>query len=307
MIIEGVTWSFHLVMMITIVVWLSTLCLYFIFLMGWHFSYKSIMWPGVDLWFNILSLMALIIAAALESAHVWRWNYRNGLPLQSQLPAYAMNSNRNSLYGSGIGNIGLSGGLGSRHFCGGGGYSVSNQRDCMEMLQAMAGINLYYGHHIFSTIFLWVCVILYVVSTFIAWRLYREFEKRYFNDTNGSHAPGMSAYLDDLTCGNCCDIFDVFGDMKETMSQALSDIKRTRGSNSSKRGLKHAVDSRADIDFNDDDSFKHSFRSRSASRDSRNKHGRFPRSQSADRYRRDQYAPQQGQLHRTGSRPSMMV
>ena len=203
--------------------------------------------------------MALIVAGALESAHVWRWNYRNGLPLQSQLPAYAMNSNRNSLYGSGIGNIGLSGGLGSRHFCGGGGYSVSNQRDCMEMLQAMAGINLYYGHHIFSTIFLWVCVILYVVSTFIAchgfsknfindfkkfiffskfrvWRLYREFEKRYFNDTGGSHAPGMSAYLDDLTCGNCCDIFDVFGDMKETMSQALSDIKRTRGSNSSKRG-----------------------------------------------------------------------
>ena len=53
MIIEGVTWPFHLVMLITIVVWLSTLCLYFIFLMGWHFSYKSIMWPGVDLWFNV--------------------------------------------------------------------------------------------------------------------------------------------------------------------------------------------------------------------------------------------------------------
>ena len=123
----------------------------------------------------------MIAAATIQSVHVWRWDYRNGLPLQSQMPVHTMGGNRGNFFGGGIGNLGLSGGLGSSNFCGGAGYGAnpSTQRDCMELLQAMAGINQYYGHHIFAAIFLWIVVCEFMVSLWLAYRTYKKFQERY--------------------------------------------------------------------------------------------------------------------------------
>lgn len=121
----------------------------------------------------------MVMAGTLQSVHVWRWDYRNGLPLQSQMPAQSMGGNRGNYFGGGIGNLGLSGGLGSSNFCGGAQGSPSTQRDCMELLQAMAGINQYYGHHIFAAIFLWIIVCEFMVSLWLAYRTYRKFNERY--------------------------------------------------------------------------------------------------------------------------------
>ena len=52
-VIGGVTWPFHLVMLLTVSAWIGVSCLYILFLLGWHFSYRSINWPGVELWFNV--------------------------------------------------------------------------------------------------------------------------------------------------------------------------------------------------------------------------------------------------------------
>ena len=92
-----------------------------------------------------------------------------------------MSGNRGNFFGGGIGNLGLSGGLGSSNFCGGAGYGAnpSTQRDCMELLQAMAGINQYYGHHIFAAIFLWIVVCEFMVSLWLAYRTYKKFQERY--------------------------------------------------------------------------------------------------------------------------------
>lgn len=96
-IIGGYTWPFHIVMLLTISLWIATLFLYVMFLLGWHFSYRSIAWPGVELWYNLLGLVAMILAAVLQSMHVWRWDYRNGLPLQSQMPLGYTGSRQNGM------------------------------------------------------------------------------------------------------------------------------------------------------------------------------------------------------------------
>ena len=202
-IIDGYTWPFHIVMLLSITLWLVTVGLYFVFLLGWHFSYKSISWPGVELWYNFVGCVMMIAAAILQSCHVWRWDYRNGLPLQSQMPAGYTGNGRN-MYQGGIGNLGLSGGLGGASLCGMGNnrYGGSRtHRDCMELLQAMAGINVYFGHHVFATIFLWIVVIEFIVSTYLAWKMFKKFERTFENDVQSIFGGLNSHFNEKISSG----------------------------------------------------------------------------------------------------------
>jgi len=263
-VIGGVTWPFHLVMLITISTWICCSCLYILFLLGWHFSYRSINWPGVELWYNVSALVGMIAAGTLQSVHVWRWDYRNGLPLQSQMPAQAMGGNRGNFFGGGIGNLGLSGGLGSSNFCGGAQGSPSTQRDCMELLQAMAGINQYYGHHIFAAIFLWIIVCEFMVSLWLAYRTYRKFNERYFSDTQSQREPGMSVYDEEPTCGSCSSLCEeTTNAFKQNVGSIRNSTRRLINRDTAEQDtLKGSV-----FDSQSMDSGKGRSRSRSRSRD----------------------------------------
>lgn len=257
-IIDGYTWPFHIVMLLTIGLWIVTLGLYVMFLLGWHFSYRSIAWPGVELWFNLIGLVAMILAGSLQTAHVWRWDYRNGLPLQSQMPV-GFSNNRGSGYTGGIGNLGLSGGLGGASLCGGygRGYSSyggsSTQRDCMELLQAMAGINVYFGHHVFATIFLWIIVLEFLVSTYLAWKMFKKFEHTFETDMQSQRGPGMSIYDNPESCGNCWNFFkDDVGGLARGMDSFRDSKKKLLSASKNGPGQFRDDDTIKDAVFDDD-------------------------------------------------------
>nr|CAB3262587.1 uncharacterized protein LOC100180658 [Phallusia mammillata] len=187
-VLEAVTWPFHVVMLVTILVWLATLTMYGLFLSGQHLEYPHVAWPTVELQFNVVATIFILFASILEASNVWRWDMSRGF---------------------GAGTIGLGGAGGTSSLSGYGyrpgmtfsqslnfnSYCSRYPNDCTDYFSLLTGHNSYYGNHIFATILLFLLVICYLVSTYFAFRTWRVFKRdMYKNRDPNKPLPKPSAW-----------------------------------------------------------------------------------------------------------------
>lgn len=167
-VIGGQTWPFHIVMLISVVVWLATLFMYCLFMSGYHLNMGHYNWPKFELFFNICASLLVLLAACLEAGSVWRWDMRNG---------NVLNGGANGGSYSNYYQYGLRPGMSFTQTLNFGSYCGSRPQDCRDYFSLLAGNNTYHANHIFGTVFLFFSVIAYLVSTYFAYRTYQVFQR----------------------------------------------------------------------------------------------------------------------------------
>jgi len=189
--IEGVTWPFHLVMLFVFLPWLGTIVMYFVFLSGYHFNFGHINWPKSELIFNLLCLLSYLVAGVLESVHLWRWDYTNGSPINYSGPIRNQNRYGSAMYGGRSGYGGYQRGMGLNARMNFQAYCGRYPRDCQNYMAMLAGYNVYFGNHIFAVVFLWIVFCLYLASTLFAWKMFKDFQKKYWKPGTVDDRPSM--------------------------------------------------------------------------------------------------------------------
>nr|XP_039256938.1 uncharacterized protein LOC120333672 [Styela clava] len=164
-VMEGITWPFHVVMLLSIWVWLSTIFMYCLFMSGYHLSQSHKNWPKIEFIFNMVMVIMVLIAAALEAGNVWRWDMSRGSVLTGGT-AYS------SYY-----QYGLRPGMSFTQTLNFNSYCAQRPYDCSDYFNLLAGNNSYYTNHLFAVVLLIFGLIAYLVSTFFAWRTWRVFER----------------------------------------------------------------------------------------------------------------------------------
>lgn len=164
-VIGGETWPFHVVMLISILVWLATLFMYVMFLSGYHLSLPNRNWPKFEFYFNIAMTVFVIVAAGVEAGNVWRWDMSRGTVLTG-------GSSYSSYY-----QYGLRPGMSFTQTLNFNSYCSTRPNECSDYFNLLAGNNTYYTNHLFAVVLLFFAVIAYLVSTFFAYRTLRRFNR----------------------------------------------------------------------------------------------------------------------------------
>uniref|UniRef100_H2ZLL5 MARVEL domain-containing protein n=1 Tax=Ciona savignyi TaxID=51511 RepID=H2ZLL5_CIOSA len=166
-VIGGVTWPFHIVMLFTVCVWLATMFVYFFFLSGQHLQYPHVPWPKWEFIFNVVMSGAVLFAAILEAANVWRWDMSMGMQFNP--------GSSGSPYNQQLSGLGYQQGMTMTQSINFNSYCTRYPKDCTDYFGLLTGHNSYLGNHIFATVLLFLLLICYLVSTYFSFRTWRVF------------------------------------------------------------------------------------------------------------------------------------
>ena len=53
-------------------------------------------------------------------------------------------------------------------------------------------IKVFLGNHIFAAVFIWILFLVYLLSTWFAWKIFREFEEKYWKPGRRDELPGSA-------------------------------------------------------------------------------------------------------------------
>ena len=142
----------------------------------------------------------------LESVHLWRWDYTNGSPINYSGPIRNQNRYGSAMYGGRSGYGGYQRGMGLNARMNFQAYCGRYPRDCQNYMAMLAGYNVYFGkshpikitcfnifsgNHIFAVVFLWIVFCLYLASTLFAWKMFKDFQKKYWKPGTVDDRPSM--------------------------------------------------------------------------------------------------------------------
>jgi len=233
---DGQTWPFHLVMFLTIVSWLLFICCYAYFASSQPHKRRRTPWKLREMQFNITMTVLVFLAFIIEATNVWRWDFSQGFtmdpalmmggmggsmayrPRNGQLNPRMMqnmlgpNSGRNMAFAAGSG--------AQNNFC------AQYPQDCSNLVSLMAGINPFFGHHVFAAIMLAILFIVTVVALVFSVLAYRKWREEYLAATS----PPPSVYSastrrSEQSPGFFDGLLAWFGNLKTTITERGAEAK----------------------------------------------------------------------------------
>ena len=224
-VLERQTWPFHLVMFFAVISWMLFCAAYAFFIMSWDEKYPNVPWVARKMQFYIAMAALALSALLIEATNIWRWDFSGQHGMQGNM-AMGMGMNSMSMgMNGGMGRMQNIGGMGG--YRGGGGrtsmggwgagrfggmgmagmgvrpgsmnanmgmqsYCARYPRRCNDIMSLMAGVNPYFGNHLFGCVLL---VLLLIGALVVAVRSIQEFRKEKkeesFYDVSGKQSENL--------------------------------------------------------------------------------------------------------------------
>lgn len=213
-VLERQTWPFHLVMFFTIITWMLFCAAYAFFIMSKDEKYPDVSWTARKMQFNIAMSVLVLTALLIEATNIWRWDFsgQHGTNIAMMGMGNSMNmgggmGRMQSVGGMGGYRGGSMGGWGAGRFGGGAmnnmgvragsmnanmgmqSYCVRYPRQCNDLMSLAAGVNPYFGNHLFGCVLLVLLLIGVLVAAVNSTLEYRkEKQDEAFYDVASKHS-----------------------------------------------------------------------------------------------------------------------